>query len=113
MLLNSFWFEAIIPPVGNNIPTKEMISTMDWCYNGESFVQVPSMVSIELSGIDYAYLTEPFFGNTYNKAATKKKLCGMDWVCAGEPFVQISSKPTLHLSGLDFGINAEPFFGEE
>jgi hypothetical protein len=111
-LLNPFWYSTIISPI-NNLPKKSAISTMDWAYNGESFVQVPSMDSVDMNGLDYAFLSQPFFGNRESNKINKAKVCGMDWCYAGSPYVQIASKEIIHLNKLDYGFKGETFYGEE
>jgi len=51
-----------------SLPTPDNLKTMDWDFQAQSFVDVPSKDSIDIKTMDYTYLAQPFVRN-YGVAA--------------------------------------------
>ena len=47
------------------LPNKTDLQTMDYSYQGQPFVNVPSKSSIDLTTMDYSYQGQPFVGNPF------------------------------------------------
>ncbi len=45
------------------LPTPDNLKTMDYCFQGQPFVDVPAKDSIELDTMDYVFLAQPFVRN--------------------------------------------------
>lgn len=45
------------------LPTPDNLKTMDYVYQGQPFVNVPSKAAVDIKTIDYVYQGQPFVGN--------------------------------------------------
>ena len=47
------------------LPTPTNLKTMDYAYQAQPFVQVPSKSAVITNTMDYAYLAQPFVTNDF------------------------------------------------
>jgi len=52
-----------------SLPTPANLTTMDYAYLGQPFVNVPAKTGMSLGSMDYAYLGQPFVTNPDAPAA--------------------------------------------
>jgi len=52
-----------------SLPTPDNLKTMDWAFQGQPFVDVPSKSTVDIKTMDWAYLATPFVSNPAEEEA--------------------------------------------